>query len=115
MNFSFPPQLREAGDPGAYIVQARGPINAAFRALLARAGAQIVSYIPDNAYLVKIPAGGANALAGNPLVQSVHPLGAVLQNPVVAARGGGDHNQLIGSAAEPRFVRRQRGANHPAD
>ena len=71
VNFSFPPQLRESGDPGAYIVQARGPVNAAFRALLARSGAKIVSYVPDNAYLVKIPEGVANALVAQPLVQSV--------------------------------------------
>ena len=97
VDFSFPPQLREAGDPGAYIVQSRGPINAAFRALLARAGAEIVSYIPNDAYLVRISAGGAKALADSPLTQAVMPyepyykiqsslLGAaVSRNPLVGA------------------------------
>src|SRR5262249_45339228 len=33
-NFSIPDGLRASGDPGAYIVQASGPIDAAFRALL---------------------------------------------------------------------------------
>ena len=96
VNFSFPPQLREAGDPGAYIVQSRGPINAAFRALLARAGAQIVSYIPENAYLVKISAGGANALAGMTPVQSVlrwEPYYKIQSSLLGAAV----HNQLVGA------------------
>src|ERR1035438_314797 len=50
LNFSIPKNLQSPGDPGAYIVQARGPIGNAFRALLAAAGAQIVSYIPNDAY-----------------------------------------------------------------
>ena len=65
--------MQAQGDPGAYIVQARGPINAAFRALLARAGAQIISYIPNDAYLVRVTAGGAGGLAAQPPVQSVIP------------------------------------------
>ena len=51
VHFTFPANLQSQGDPGAYIVQSRGPINAAFRALLASAGAEIISYIPNNAYL----------------------------------------------------------------
>ena len=97
VNFSFPAHLLTAGgDPGAYIVQSRGPINPAFRALLARAGAQIVSYIPENAYLVKVSAGVANGLAAQPPVQSVIPyepyykiqsslLGAAVNNQMIGA------------------------------
>ncbi len=73
LNLGIPKNLQSQGDPGAYIVQARGPIDAAFRAMLARAGAEIVSYIPNNAYLVRAPAGAAGGLAGNPLTQSVIP------------------------------------------
>ena len=73
LNLGIPKNLRSQGDPGAYIVQARGPIDAAFRAMLARAGAEIVSYIPNNAYLVRAPAGASGGLAGNPLTQSVIP------------------------------------------
>ncbi len=73
LNFSIPPQLQAQGDPGAYIVQARGPVNAAFRALLARLGAGIVAYIPNNAYLVRVSAAGASLLAAQPPVQSVIP------------------------------------------
>jgi subtilisin-like proprotein convertase family protein len=71
LNFSIPKNLQSQGDPGAYIVQARGPIGNAFRAMLAAAGAEIVSYIPNDAYLVRAPAGVANGLAGNPLTQAV--------------------------------------------
>jgi subtilisin-like proprotein convertase family protein len=73
LNFSIPANLRSQTDPGAYIVQARGPIDNAFRAMLAQAGATIVSYIPNNAYLVRISQGSANGLAGNPLTQAVTP------------------------------------------
>jgi len=65
--------LQSQGDPGAYIVQARGPIGQCFRAMLARSGAEIVSYIPNDAYLVRAPAGVANGLTGNPLTQAVVP------------------------------------------
>jgi hypothetical protein len=73
LNLSIPKNLQSQGDPGAYIVQARGPIDAAFRAMLAAAGAEIVSYLPNNAYLVRAQAGVANGLAGNPLTQAVTP------------------------------------------
>ena len=73
LNFSIPKNLQSPGDPGAYIVQARGPVDGAFRATLAAAGAQIVSYIPNNAYLVTLSAGGAAGLSGRPGVQSVIP------------------------------------------
>jgi subtilisin-like proprotein convertase family protein len=73
LNFSIPKNLQSPGDPGAYIVQARGPVDNSFRATLAAAGAQIVSYIPNNAYLVRISSGGAAGLAGQPPVQSVIP------------------------------------------
>jgi subtilisin-like proprotein convertase family protein len=65
LNFVFPKNLQSQGDPGAYIVQANGPIDNAFRAMLKASGATIVSYIPNNAYLVSIPANGASAIASN--------------------------------------------------
>ena len=73
LNLSIPAHLRSPGDPGAYIVQARGPIGVAFRAMLARSGAEIVAYIPNDAYLVRAPAIIANGLATDPLTQAVIP------------------------------------------
>ncbi len=63
LNFSIPKKLQAQGEPGAYIVQANGPIDNAFRAMLAQSGAQIVSYIPNNAYLVTLAKSGADELA----------------------------------------------------
>ena len=65
LNLSIPKNLQAKGDPGAYIVQANGPIDNSFRAMLAQSGAQIVSYIPNNAYLVTATAGAANAIAAD--------------------------------------------------
>ena len=73
LSLAIPANLRAQTDPGAYIVQARGPIDNAFRAMLKASGATIVSYIPNNAYLVRAQAGVANGLASNPLTQSVTP------------------------------------------
>ncbi len=67
----IPPSLRAQGKPGAYLVQARQPVDAAFRALLQQAGASIVSYIPNNAYLVRASEAAADALRAAPQTQSV--------------------------------------------
>lgn len=72
-HLDIPSRLKSVGDPGAYIVQARGAITAPFRLALATVGAQIVSYIPNDAYLVRVTASGAGALSVNALVQSVLP------------------------------------------
>ena len=73
LNFVFPKNLQPQGDPGAYIVQANGPIDNAFRALLTQAGATIIAYIPNDAYLVRATASVAGALGGNPQTQAVIP------------------------------------------
>ncbi len=73
VNLKIPSKLQAKGDPGAFIVQAKQPINAVFRSLIASAGGQIVSYIPNNAYLVQMSAGAAAALGANAQVQAVIP------------------------------------------
>src|SRR5262249_7086934 len=70
---SIPEQLRSKGDPGSYIVQARGKITDAFREELRRAGAEIISYVPNNAYLVRISQESANQLQASPQAQAVLP------------------------------------------
>jgi subtilisin-like proprotein convertase family protein len=69
----IPAHLRSEGDPGSYIVQSIGPLDDAYRALLRQAGAQVVSYIPNNAYLVRASASVAQQLAASPRTQSVLP------------------------------------------
>jgi len=68
-----PEHLRAQGDPGAYIVQARGAITEAFRQLIAGAGGSVVSYVPNNAYLVRAPAGAASVMGASPLTRAVLP------------------------------------------
>ena len=70
---SIPDHLRAKGDPGSYLVQSRGPINDAFRALLQAAGATVVSYIPNNAYLVRASTAVAQQLKSAPQTQAVMP------------------------------------------
>jgi subtilisin-like proprotein convertase family protein len=60
---AIPAQLQADGDPGTYIVQAKEPLNDSFRAQLKRAGATIISYVPNNAYLVRASASAAQSLA----------------------------------------------------
>ena len=76
VDFKFPAQLQTRGEPGAYIVQARSPINAAFHALMVSAGATedtFKNYIPNNAYLARLSPAAAESLKGSPLVQAVIP------------------------------------------
>src|SRR6266700_1510443 len=70
---SIPAHLRAQGEPGAYIVQSRAPLDGTFRALLQTVGAGIVSYIPNNAYLVRASAAAAQQLVANPQTQTVIP------------------------------------------
>jgi len=69
----IPDFLRASGDPGSYIVQSRGPLDNAFRSSLKSAGATIVSYIPNNAYLVRASEASAQQLKANPQTQTVVP------------------------------------------
>jgi len=69
----IPASLRVQGDPGSYLVQARGQITEAFRQALSDAGAQIISYVPVNAYLVRADAAAARSLGALPLTQAVLP------------------------------------------
>ena len=69
----IPDNLRAPPDNGSWIVQASGPMDASFRALLTGAGAQVISYIPNNAELVLASAAVAQQLRASPLVASVLP------------------------------------------
>jgi subtilisin-like proprotein convertase family protein len=73
MGLKIPASLKAPPDNGTYVVQASGPVDQAFRSRLAQAGATIVSYIPNNAYLVRVSETGAQQLAGAPGTQAVLP------------------------------------------
>jgi subtilisin-like proprotein convertase family protein len=70
---NVPNKLRAPADNQNWIVQANGPLNDSFRALLSGAGAQVVSYIPNNAELVVASAQVAQQLKTSPLVAAVLP------------------------------------------
>ncbi|MFQ5910939.1 MAG: S8 family serine peptidase, partial [Thermoplasmata archaeon] len=71
----IPDELRISGYPagadGYYIVQFRGPVKAKWKASLLQAGAEIVSYVPSNAFLVRLHPGTSSALDGVQAVQWV--------------------------------------------
>ncbi len=68
-----PAALRSTGAAGAYIVQARGGIDTAFRERLAAVGATIISYIPNNALLVNAGEAAAQALSEAPETSAILP------------------------------------------
>ena len=69
----IPEHLRAARDPGSYIVQSDRPLDPAFYALLRAENAEFISYIPNNAALVRASAGVAERLAGAHRVMAVLP------------------------------------------
>ncbi|HEY1171275.1 MAG TPA: putative Ig domain-containing protein [Verrucomicrobiae bacterium] len=69
----IPEHLKAKTDPGSYIVQSRGVINESFRRQLESVGAEIVAYIPNNAYLVQVNADGAKKLASMSWTRAVLP------------------------------------------
>jgi subtilisin-like proprotein convertase family protein len=73
VELAIPQELRAAGDPGSYIVQAKGALDDSYRALLQGAGAEVVSYIPNNAYLVRASVATARELGSDPRTQLVLP------------------------------------------
>lgn len=71
VHLPFPAGLRSAGDPGCFIVQAAEGLFGSLRQTLAARGAAIVSYIPNNAYLVRLPQAAAQDLALDSRVAAV--------------------------------------------
>lgn len=69
----IPAHLRAGEDPGAYIVQMRGDKSALFRKMLTDAGAEIVAYIPNNAFLIKAAPALAENIRGRGVVASMLP------------------------------------------
>ena len=70
----IPEHLRAQGDPGAWIVQSRGAITASFREWLIGSGAEIISYVPNNAFLVRADSGAMGNIRGSAWVAAVEPL-----------------------------------------
>lgn len=73
LTLAVPPALRPSGDVSSYVIQSRGKVSEPFRKVLEAAGAQIVSYVPNNAYLVRLTSSQVASVAASPLVQGVVP------------------------------------------
>jgi subtilisin-like proprotein convertase family protein len=69
-SLGIPAHLRAKGDPGAYIIQAKGAVTAKFRAAVEAAGAKVVSYVPHNSFLVQASAEAIGRIAFVAGVQS---------------------------------------------
>lgn len=68
-----PEEMRSAGDPGTYIVQGRGTSAEELRRQLTEAGARVISYIPNNAYLVQASPDVAQRMGTAPEVAAILP------------------------------------------
>jgi subtilisin-like proprotein convertase family protein len=68
-----PENLRSGEDPGTYVVQGRGTGSDALRRQLAVLGARVISYIPNNAYLVQATPAVAQSLTGASEVAAILP------------------------------------------
>ena len=73
VNLPLPATLRSTEDPRTYIVQCGGSCDAAFRQHLAQAGATIIAYIPNNAFLVRADRALAGVLSRDPEVGALLP------------------------------------------
>ncbi len=72
-SFEIPESLLAGDNPETYIAQAKGPVTAAFRRHISATGGRIISYIPNNAYLVRMGVDGARRLKQWSGTQSVLP------------------------------------------
>ncbi|HYE30451.1 MAG TPA: S8 family serine peptidase [Methylomirabilota bacterium] len=61
--FQIPSDLKAAGPTRNFIVQANSAVTPEFRERLTAAGATVVSYVPNNAYLVRAKESSQEALA----------------------------------------------------
>jgi hypothetical protein len=73
---AIPAHLQASGEHDSYLVQARGAVDKAFRDSLESAGARIVAYVPNNAFLVRASSAQVSQLRALSRVQAVadyHP------------------------------------------
>jgi subtilisin-like proprotein convertase family protein len=69
----IPKHLKAESDPGSYVVQARGAITQPYRDELERTGASIVSYVPNNSFLVRANMQTARKITALPGTRAVLP------------------------------------------
>jgi len=62
-----------AGQPAYYLVQFAGPVQGAWKAAVQATGAQLLEYIPDNAFVTRMTPEQANQVKGQANVRFVDP------------------------------------------
>lgn len=103
----LPAGLEAGDDPGAYVVQAHGVLGETLRRQLREAGLEIVSYIPNNAYLVRGSRVAMEQAAASPEVAAVLPFAPAfklepqLLDQTLAASPAPEGQQLIVTVADP--------------
>ncbi|RME44338.1 MAG: hypothetical protein D6791_13405, partial [Chloroflexi bacterium] len=65
------PAQMQVRDPGVYLVQFRGPIQAEWKTQVAAAGAELFDYIPDYAFVARMDSATAQQIAALPAVRWV--------------------------------------------
>jgi subtilisin-like proprotein convertase family protein len=73
LHLDIPAHLRARGAPGSYLVQFDRPLNQEFYDSLKKDGGVFITYIPNNAALVKADAVQAKQMAADPVFQAVIP------------------------------------------
>ena len=103
----LPAGLEAGEDPGAYVVQSRSVLTESLRRQLRDAGLEIVSYIPNNAYLVRGSRSAMEQAAGSPEVAAVLPFAPAfklepeLLDQTLAGDSAPERQQLIVTVVDP--------------
>ena len=103
----LPAGLEAGEEPGAYVVQSHGVLGETLRRQLRDAGLEIVSYIPNNAYLVRGTRSAMELAAGSPEVAAVLPFAPAfklepqLLDQALASSPSPEKQQLIVTVADP--------------
>lgn len=103
----LPAGLEAGEDPGAYVVQSHGVLSESLRRQLREAGMEIVSYIPNNAYLVRGSRAAMEQAASSPEVAAVLPFAPAfklepqLLDQALAELPAAENQQLIVTVADP--------------
>ncbi|GGK41865.1 hypothetical protein GCM10010124_38340 [Pilimelia terevasa] len=92
------------GRRGLFVVQYDGPVGAPQRADLARRGVTVDGYLPDYAYLVRMTAGQADAVAAGRRVRAVAPFAPAWKRGAPAADDARLYTVTLAVDADPAAV-----------
>ena len=73
LELAVPAGLRPSGEVSSFIVQSKGKITDNFRGMLSSIGAEVISYVPNNALLVRVSAERIDRISVLPDVSAVLP------------------------------------------